>query len=359
MKRFIALFLFIVNLQVVINNDQLSINIFTQAFAQHMTKEADDNCYDDEIGWYHSPFDDCSDVEVSAYKCSYCGEGFQDASARDWHQQNCPSKSNENYTCPYCGQQFSSSSERDSHENSCPNKPDSNNNSGNIGGGSTGGLPGGSVGSSGTGTPVIDWWNTGNRGINMNFCYTPLQDETIIKGYKIVGKWRSQLPNPYTCFLCCMEYIWNIQHLTPDYMNGVYFNELKNYLMMRDIYNLEYLSLYGYEPASGKGVNITNECNFLTQEGFINFEISSNDINSYIDSQYFIIYTYETSDENDNKSGHAAVVIGYDKQSNLTLIDPWEGEITKRPVGPKGKCYAIAISPYTSNSKSNKNFNYE
>ncbi len=54
MKKILFFLLLFVNLHVFITNDGLQFQAGTTAAAQHMYKEVGDNCYDEEIGWYHS-----------------------------------------------------------------------------------------------------------------------------------------------------------------------------------------------------------------------------------------------------------------------------------------------------------------
>ena len=65
MKKILILLLLFVNLHAFISDDGLQITYGSTACAQHMYQEAGDNCYDEEIGWYHSPFSDCEEPVVT------------------------------------------------------------------------------------------------------------------------------------------------------------------------------------------------------------------------------------------------------------------------------------------------------
>jgi hypothetical protein len=74
--------------------------------------------------------------------------------------------------------------------------------------------------------------------------YIPKPGETLIPNYTIPTKWREQLPNKYSCFLCCMEYIYNIQHSSPDFWNNNYINGTNKYYMSRGNYEGLYKSYF-------------------------------------------------------------------------------------------------------------------
>ena len=81
MKRFLLLLVLFVNIQIVITRENIQMTSSSLVCAQHMTQEAGDNCYDEEIGWYKSPFPNCDEVETIAYHCRYCLKGFDDDEA--------------------------------------------------------------------------------------------------------------------------------------------------------------------------------------------------------------------------------------------------------------------------------------
>lgn len=119
MKRILLFLLLFVNLQIVFHNGILDCS-FTSVYAQHMTREAGDNCYDSEIGWYHSPFSDCKDVDVTP-SCQYCGTNFNTDLARREHEKDCPSKPKA-YNCNYCNEGFDDFADFCNHEDHCPER---------------------------------------------------------------------------------------------------------------------------------------------------------------------------------------------------------------------------------------------
>ena len=132
MKRLILLLILFVNLQIVITHEDMQLFSYSTASAQHMTKEAGDNCQDpiDHL-WYRFPFSDCEEVIVTPYGILI--------------------------ECPLCHKQFTDFDSFVSHD--CPgdNMPNGDSNggsggSGSSGSGNTGGGGGsGSGGSSGSG----------------------------------------------------------------------------------------------------------------------------------------------------------------------------------------------------------------
>ena len=93
MKRLILLLILFVNLQIVITHEDMKLFSYSTASAQHMTKEAGDNCQDpvDKL-WYRFPFSDCEEVIVTPdgiqIECPYCHEQFTDFDSFVSH--NCP-----------------------------------------------------------------------------------------------------------------------------------------------------------------------------------------------------------------------------------------------------------------------------
>jgi hypothetical protein len=55
-----------------------------------MYQEPGDNCYDEEIGWYPSPFSSCEEPEnEDQYKCFYCSQTFTTPEDRTLHEETC------------------------------------------------------------------------------------------------------------------------------------------------------------------------------------------------------------------------------------------------------------------------------
>lgn len=98
MKRLILLLILFVNLQIVITHEDMQLFSYSTASAQHMTKEAGDNCQDpiDHL-WYRFPFSDCEEVIVTPdgiqIECPYCHEQFTDFDSfvnHNCHRDNMP-----------------------------------------------------------------------------------------------------------------------------------------------------------------------------------------------------------------------------------------------------------------------------
>ena len=117
MKKILFILLLFVNLQCVIHQDGgIELRSFTTAEAQHHTREADDNCWLPEIGWYHSDLPNCGIVEVTEYCCEFCTEHFNNPSDRDEHQSSCSSSPHE---CYKCFSHFDSEEKLAQHEATC------------------------------------------------------------------------------------------------------------------------------------------------------------------------------------------------------------------------------------------------
>lgn len=96
MKRLLFILLLFVNLQIVIKSDYVGLELkCLTAEAQHLTKEAGDNCQEtDGLWYYYADLRLCRSegavVEGSyTYKCTYCGAIFYDSFERDKHQSTC------------------------------------------------------------------------------------------------------------------------------------------------------------------------------------------------------------------------------------------------------------------------------
>lgn len=106
MKRLILLLILFVNLQIVITHEDMQLFSYSTASAQHMTKEAGDNCYDEyDHLWYHVDVAfDCNDYGTVSTPCRYClkefGSDEQAISERDRHEYECGRTLDE---CIYCG----------------------------------------------------------------------------------------------------------------------------------------------------------------------------------------------------------------------------------------------------------------
>ena len=105
MKRLILLLILFVNLQIVITHEDMRLFSYSTASAQHMTKEAGDNCYDEyDHLWYHVDVAfDCNDYGTVSTPCRYCwmefGTDEQAIGARNAHELACGLTIVE---CKYC-----------------------------------------------------------------------------------------------------------------------------------------------------------------------------------------------------------------------------------------------------------------
>ncbi len=104
MKRLILLLILFVNLQIVITHEDMQLFSYSTASAQHMTKEAGDNCQDPDTHlWYHVDVSDCDDSGIVSTPCRYCwmefGTDEQAIGARNAHELACGLTIVE---CKYC-----------------------------------------------------------------------------------------------------------------------------------------------------------------------------------------------------------------------------------------------------------------
>lgn len=119
MKRLLFLLILFVNLQMVIIHEDMRIFSYSMASAQHMTKEAGDNCYDEtDHLWYHVDVaSDCNDYGIVSTPCHYCWQEFgMDIQARDRHEESC---GRELDVCDYCGERIQRKDMMDHYRN-CP-----------------------------------------------------------------------------------------------------------------------------------------------------------------------------------------------------------------------------------------------
>jgi len=134
MKRLLLFLLFIVNLQIVIQKDGVSMSLFFETYAQHMDLEGGNyDCLDEEIGWYRSliPCDGLIITPDETYaECSWCHERFSTSEIWD-HEYICPERESQS-------------------QNPWANDGESNSSGGGGGGSSGGGSGGSSSGNSNT-----------------------------------------------------------------------------------------------------------------------------------------------------------------------------------------------------------------
>lgn len=278
--------------------------------------------------------------------CTACYMTVEKRNLQMHLEQDCPKRTVE---CAFCGQTYvfcnghsctgtcalchKPANECTCDGCTCNGSNNSGNSSGNIG--NTGNGTGSSGSSSNGNGSNTTWTST---------LYNPMYYETMIPNYKIPTKWRGQLPDRYACFLCCMEYIYNIQHSTPDYYNNTLINGTEQYAFLRYLYKLDYEELTHKDEF--RGVYSSYSGDLLSLEGFQYVKIERNEIRSYLDSQYLIILNYSTF-IGPSVSAHAVLVIGYDN-NNFIVVDPGTGEIRKQK-DDGDYVSIIAISPNTNN----------
>lgn len=322
MKRILLLIFLLVNLQLTMQDGDLRVSLASISAQSYM-------------------YEELPEVEVigNLRDCPWgCGTRLC-KTEMDVHEQNCDLRMVE---CPSCHQK-DTKSRIDNGWHQCGS---SSNNEGSNTGGGGGGHSGGGVGHVGGGGNFGGWGsNTGSSWAST--LYSPKNGETLIPNYKIPTEWRGQLPEKYACFLCCMEYIWNIQHSTPDYRNSIHINGNGQYDdILRKAYYYDYVVISDVKKF--EGVKSSDADKLLSYEGFQYVEIKSNEIKSYLDNQYLIILCYPIYNNGKLVSGHAVLVVGYDKDNNLIVVDPATGAIRKIEIDSNG-VLIIAISPYTSN----------
>ena len=146
--------LLFVNLQIVIREHDFMFKAGADVMAQHMYQEPGDNCYDAEIGWYHSDTS-CEGAVVNGQSCPWCDVKCESADQLEGHMYACPYRPSDGpYTCGKCDRQFDDLDEACSHFDRCNGKGDDRRGDGDLGkGGSTGKggtSGGGSIGKGGT-----------------------------------------------------------------------------------------------------------------------------------------------------------------------------------------------------------------
>lgn len=93
MKKILLLLIMLVNLQVVIRCNYIGVGCGLTASAQHMTREAGDNCQDDEDGlwYYYANMALCNNgPEILGYPCHYCNQANDSEEERRLHEWCCP-----------------------------------------------------------------------------------------------------------------------------------------------------------------------------------------------------------------------------------------------------------------------------
>ena len=307
MKRLILLLILFVNLQIVITHEDMQLFSYSTASAQHMTREAGDNCHDDEIGWYHSPFTNCDDTFVDAYVCGYCGKGFGDnKSARDSHEKECIERP---IQCPFCGT-YILFWELSSHALMCPVSNESSGNENTSGGGSYdgGGSSGGnSAGGTGSNSSILYAWLAGTYHFSKDCCVT--------KPVPRVFPYQKGINDCSTTSFALLQLIDDPMMISSDEefeKRRTYFENIVNTITGREI------SDEGLYPEEYKEM-----CKMLN---YTNVP-SVNLITHFKNGGEPVLGVYRgKSIVTDKPIGHQVVVIGYKKDNPKMLLcmDPWD-----------------------------------
>lgn len=310
MKRLILLLILFVNLQIVITHEDMKLFSYSTASAQHMTREAGDNCHDDEIGWYFTTLP-CEGVIVDAYVCGYCGKGFgDDKQARDLHEKECMERP---IQCPFCGT-YILFWELSSHALMCPVLNESsgseNTSSGgsNGGGGSSGGnCSGGSSGGAGSNSSISYAWLAGT--------YHFPKDYYVAKPVPRVFPHQKGINDCSTTSFALLQLIDDPMMISSDEefeKIRTYFENIVNTITGREI------SDEGLYPEEYKEM-----CKMLN---YTNVP-SVNLITHFKNGGEPVLGAYRgKSIVTDKPIGHQVVVIGYKKDNPKMLLcmDPWD-----------------------------------
>lgn len=88
MKRYLLLLLLAANLQPAVRDKGIELRVSSTVTAQHMYREASDNCLRNNMWYRVSGVCDAPGGE-SPLRCEYCGLYYPSTSARNTHQQSC------------------------------------------------------------------------------------------------------------------------------------------------------------------------------------------------------------------------------------------------------------------------------
>jgi len=316
MKRILLLIFLLVNLQLTMQDGDLRVSLASISAQSYM-------------------YEELPEVEVigNLRDCPWgCGTRLC-KTEMDVHEQNCDLRMVE---CPSCHQKdYKSRIDNGWHQ--CGSS--SNNEESNTGGGG-GGHSGGGVGHV-DGGGNFGGWGSDTGSSWSSTLYSPMYNETMVPNYKFPKEWKGQLPDGFACYICCMEYIYNIQRSTPDYYNNTLINGTERYAYQRVLYKFDYVDLTRQDDF--RGVYPSSAGVLLSLEDFQYVEIGKNDIRSYLDSQYLIILC-STTYIGPSVLAHAVLVIGYDNNNNFIVVDPANGKITKQK-DDGDYVSIIAISP--------------
>lgn len=87
MKKLFILLLLSVGIHINFRDNTIDLRFFAPLSAQHMYREASDNCLKNNL-WYQV-IDLCDAPGESAYRCDYCGLYYQTVTAKNTHKKVC------------------------------------------------------------------------------------------------------------------------------------------------------------------------------------------------------------------------------------------------------------------------------
>ncbi len=315
MKRLILLLILFVNLQIVITHEDMRLFSYSTASAQHMTREAGDNCHDDEIGWYFTTLP-CEGVIVDAYVCGYCGKGFgDDKQARDLHEKECMERP---IQCPFCGT-YILFWEFSSHALMCPVLNESSGNENTSGGGSYdgGGSSGGnSAGGSSSGTGGSNSDN--NNMIKLVYKDGALKMVHVPKFYEVLFK--NDLPavfvrqeTLYDCVTACMA-------IAASVLKDVSIEESQ---AIQDEINWAVEEVFEQDIFYKKGLTSAEMIQLFSYMGLSSQKVLLHNIPSIIENGDMVLGVIHNS----MYERHEVLIVGYfnypDGTYRFQCMDPW------------------------------------
>lgn len=301
-----------VNLQIVINEGKGVVSSFSNAYAQHMTREADDNCYLAGFGWYHSPFSECEEPIVDGYNCSYCNSLFSSSETRDAHEEVCPQRPHE---CEYCHEMISGSMA--SHEVICPAKNDPNYDSENMNG--PGGGSGGGTGDDSEVSSEFYHGDNNTKKIIMKngkpvVVHVPVYNEILFKE-DILADFVKQ-DTRFDCSIACLSIAYALQRDM----------EVKETIKVMDEIHWAFEDQFDKNVIFAKGMNDMEIRALMSYMGLSYTDINVSEISSVIDNGELVIGAIH----NDKYYCHEVVIVGYyNDPGNIyyyQCMDPYTGK---------------------------------
>ncbi len=125
MKKLFFLLIMFVNVQIgfKVAEFNLTMNFGSRVLAQHMFKEAGDNCFMGGEWWYVPAYMECEARDSKEYHCAFCNVGFDTYEEKASHETTCEKKEENNFHCSFCDHGFSTREDWESHEKSCDHNP--------------------------------------------------------------------------------------------------------------------------------------------------------------------------------------------------------------------------------------------